>query len=53
MFADALAVEIDAAAWQRQFLRLWPAGSDAHASYFDRITRGPAYHLDECIRREE
>jgi len=52
VFVDAIAVEIDAAAWQRQFTRQWPAGSDAHASYFDRISCGLGYRPDEAVRIE-
>lgn len=51
--AEAIAIEIDAAAWQREFLRQWPVGSDAHASYFDRIACGPAYQPDAAIRVEK
>ena len=38
---DALAVDVDVARWRRQFLAQWPAGSDAHASYWDRLQAGP------------
>ena len=51
--AEAIAIEIDADAWHREFLQLWPAGSDAHQSYFDRIARGPAYQPSDAIRVEE
>ncbi len=51
--AEAIAVEIDGDAWQREFLRQWPAGSDAHEAYFDRITRGPTYHPGDAMRVEE
>lgn len=44
---------LDAAAWQDRFLRQWPAGSDAHASCFSRITGGPSCRLDEALRIEE
>jgi hypothetical protein len=47
---DALAVETDAAATQAEFLRQWPEGSDAHASYFARIQRGPAYAVAQALR---
>ncbi|RVU43737.1 metallophosphoesterase family protein [Rubrivivax rivuli] len=47
---DALAVETDAAVAQAEFLRQWPAGSDAHASYFARIQRGPAYTVAQAVR---
>jgi hypothetical protein len=50
---DALAIDIDGAAWQRQFLQLWPEGSDAHASYFNRILNGPAYHPQDAVRPQE
>ena len=50
---DAIAIEFDAAAWHDRFVRRWPPGSDAHASYFQRIARGPSYRVDEAIRIEE
>jgi hypothetical protein len=27
----------------------WPAGSDAHASYYRRIVSGPAYGFEEAL----
>jgi hypothetical protein len=51
--AEAVAIEIDADAWQREFQRLWPVGSDAHQSYFERIARGPAYQPSDAVRVEE
>jgi hypothetical protein len=53
VFVDALAIDVDGAACQRRFLQQWPTGSDAHASYFQRLTRGPAYRVDEAVRAEE
>lgn len=53
VLVDAIGVEIDAPAWQERFLRQWPEGSDAHASYFNRIAHGPSYRLDEALRFEE
>jgi hypothetical protein len=50
VFCEALAIEVDAADARRRFLAQWPPGSDAHASYFDRIVNGPAYGIDEMIR---
>jgi len=38
---EAVALRYNAAAWERRFLELWPAGSDAHRSYFRRIRGGP------------
>jgi hypothetical protein len=51
--AEAIAIEFDADTWQREFLRQWPAGSDAQVSYLDRITRGPDYQQSDAIRVEE
>ena len=39
---DAVAIEIDSPTWHQGFLRQWPPGSDAHTSYWQRITQGPA-----------
>mgnify|MGYP003586511735 CR=1 FL=1 len=51
---DALAIDVPAAAVQQRFLAQWPAGSDAHASYFARVSAGPAgYHPDHVIRQED
>ena len=50
VFAEALALAIDGPAWQRRFAALWPAGSDAHASYAQRVAQGPAYRLSEVLR---
>lgn len=49
---DALAIEVDPAAVRQTFLAQWPAGTDAHASYFDRIESGPDYQPHEVIRQE-
>ncbi len=38
---DAIAVDSASAAWREQFLRQWPAGTDAHTSYWKRIESGP------------
>ena len=35
-------VLFDDAAWQRRFLSVWPEGSDAYRSYWQRIVSGPA-----------
>lgn len=50
---DAIAIETDGAAWQQQFQQLWPEGSDAHASYFNRIQHGPAYQPQDAVRPQE
>jgi hypothetical protein len=48
---EAVALEYDAAAWERCFLAQWPAGSDAHRSYFERIAAGPRYALAQALRQ--
>jgi hypothetical protein len=49
--AESMAIDIDAADWRSRFLARWPAGSDAHQSYFDRIVQGPAYAPADVVRR--
>ena len=51
--AEALAIDIDAHQWRARFEAQWPAGSDAHMSYFDRIVRGPAYGPTDAIHHLE
>lgn len=50
VFVEAVPVRYDVQAWQRRFLEQWPRGSDAHASYFARITCGPRYSRIEALR---
>lgn len=50
---ELVAIETDASAWRRWFEQQWPVGSDAHASYFQRITQGPAYTPAQALRIEE
>ncbi|MDP1534972.1 MAG: hypothetical protein Q8L92_15455, partial [Rubrivivax sp.] len=52
-FIDAIAVEVDAARWQAEFLAQWPAGSDGHASYWQRIQQGPAFTPDQALTTSE
>ncbi len=47
---DALAVDFDDAAFGAWFSRLWPAGSDASASYLQRIEQGPDYLPGQMLR---
>ncbi|HET7403890.1 MAG TPA: hypothetical protein VFJ62_18980 [Usitatibacter sp.] len=42
---EALRVEYDHERWLARFLASWTEGSAAHASYFGRLLRGPAYAL--------
>ena len=46
---DALAVHFDASAWIAHFARVWPAGTPAHLSYFDRIKNGPNYAREQAV----
>jgi hypothetical protein len=46
----AIPVAYDADAWERHFLEQWPAGSDAHQSYYGRICAGPAYPPGQAMR---
>lgn len=47
---EALAVAYDHAGFERDFLASWPAGSPAHASYYRRITEGPAFRIENALR---
>jgi hypothetical protein len=49
---DAIGIDIDARAWLERFCQNWPEGSDAHASYFERIAMGPAYAVHDAVRTE-
>lgn len=53
VFIDAIAIETDAVKAQARFLHQWAEGSDAHASYFQRIAHGPSYRVNEAIRLGE
>jgi hypothetical protein len=50
LFVEALPLRYDARAWQRRFLEHWPPGSDAHLSYFERISKGPRYARRRALR---
>ena len=49
---DAIAIDYDDAAWRRSFLTQWPAGSDAHTSYWPRISEGTDHTIDDALRVE-
>jgi hypothetical protein len=51
LHVEAVAIDYDAAAWEKAFLRQWPAGSDAWRSYHERIVHGPSYRLEQALRR--
>ena len=46
-----LPVRFDAQRWRGEFLAQWPPGSPAWQSYFERITRGPAYAPGQALAR--
>lgn len=48
--AEGIAIDFDMPAWRTRFLAQWPAGSDAHVSYFDRLLEGPCYSLEQVLR---
>lgn len=48
---EALPLRYDHRSWLDQFRQNWPQGSPAHASYWRRITEGPAYEPAQAIRR--
>lgn len=49
VFVEAVALEYDAARWQRRFLEQWPPQSDAYLSYHRRIMSGPDYRLEQAL----
>jgi hypothetical protein len=50
VFVEAIPLRYDSAAWERRFAARWPAGSDAHASYYRRIAGGPEYRVAQALR---
>ena len=47
---DALEIAYDEASWREAFLAQWQVGSPAHASYWHRITNGPAFAPADATR---
>ena len=50
LHVEAIPIDYDTAAWRRAFLAQWPAGSDAHSSYWRRINAGPQYGVARALR---
>ena len=50
VFIEAVPLRYDVQAWQRRFLEQWPRGSDAYASYYERITAGPRFTRAQALR---
>jgi hypothetical protein len=49
-YVSLLPVRFDAERWHREFLAQWPPGSAAWLSYFERITRGPAFAPKQAMQ---
>lgn len=45
---DALPLDYDADAWERDFLANWPPESPAYVSYYGRIVAGPDHSLERA-----
>ena len=52
VYIALLPLAYDTPRWQLEFEAQWPPGSPAHDSYFDRITRGPAYAPEAAAPRQ-
>lgn len=48
-YVALLPVRFDADRWRNEFLAQWPPGSPAWQSYFERITRGPAFTPNQAV----
>ena len=48
---EAVPVRFDAERWTRRFAAAWPAGSPAHASYYNRIVSGPRFRAAQAEPR--
>lgn len=50
LHVEAVELDYDVARREARFLAQWPEGSDAHASYVDRIRNGPRFTVREALR---
>ena len=50
LHVEAVPIDYDDRAWRMRFLASWPAGSDAHSSYYGRIADGPRYEPALALR---
>jgi hypothetical protein len=50
VFVEAIPLFYDSHAWQERFRAQWKPGSDAHCSYWERISRGPRYEIEDALR---
>jgi len=51
VYVDAIPVEAVTQGWLAEFQSLWPAGSPAHQSYFERLSQGPFFSPEEAWRQ--
>ncbi len=51
VYIDAIAVGYDQGAFLDRFLKRWPVGTAAHASYYRRIADGPDYAIGQAVPR--
>lgn len=49
---SAMAVSIAPTRWQPRFLAQWPAGSDGHTSYWQRICEGPDHRPADALQSD-
>lgn len=50
LHVEAIELDYDAMRWEARFLAQWPEGSDARASYADRIRNGPRFSMTQALR---
>ena len=52
LFVEGLGIGYDGPRWAHDFLAQWPEGSDAHASYWQRISQGRAQSLASVCQHD-
>ncbi|HVB49752.1 MAG TPA: hypothetical protein VNF69_15325, partial [Burkholderiales bacterium] len=50
LHVEAQPIDYDRAGWERRFVEQWPADSEAHRSYYERIVHGPRYEASQARR---
>ncbi len=50
IWIEAIPIHYDQRRWLDAFRANWPPGSPAHASYYHRITQGPAFDMRQAAR---
>lgn len=49
-YVDAVPIAYDVPAWMSHFRRNWPVGSAAYEGYYERLTQGPDYRIEQAVR---